>query len=70
MRKYLREAKDLHFDAVELPDACGGSLPEEDLLHLLHDVSQVWKIATKRPEMHPYLRDTTTNCARLRRLAA
>ena len=41
MRKYVQECRDLHFDAVELPDACADMLPEKDYLLLLDDLQQV-----------------------------
>jgi hypothetical protein len=41
VRKYVQECRDLHFDAVELPDACADMLPEKDYLLLLDDLQKV-----------------------------
>lgn len=41
MRKYVQECRDLHFDAVEVPDACANMLPEKDYLLLLDDLQKV-----------------------------
>lgn len=41
VRKYVQECKDLHFDAVELPDACADMLAEKEYLHLLDDLQEV-----------------------------
>ena len=41
MRRYVQECRDLHFDAVELPDACADMLPEKDYLRLLDDLQEV-----------------------------
>lgn len=41
VRKYVQECRDLHFDAVELPDACADMLPEDDYLRLLDDLQEV-----------------------------
>jgi hypothetical protein len=41
VRRYVQECRDLHFDAVELPDACADTLPEKDYLLLLDDLQEV-----------------------------
>ena len=41
VRRYAQECRDLHFDAVELPDACADMLPEKDYLLLLDDLQEV-----------------------------
>ena len=41
VRRYVQECRDLHFDAVELPDACADMLPERDYLLLLDDLQEV-----------------------------
>ena len=46
MRKCVQECRDLHFDAVELPDACADMLPETDYLRLLDDLQEVFLLGS------------------------